>query len=93
MEGVIFAKIDLSLDEAVNEPFIENPNIKNFIPNLIENIENQKNKKKINSLILEDEKEKENEMVEEDSAVEECELNEEINNKATSMPSNLLKGL
>ena len=93
MEGVIFAKIDLALDEAVNEPFIENPNIKNFIPNLIENIENQKNKKKINSLILEDEKEKENEMIEEDSAVEESELNEEINNKATSMPSNLLKGL
>lgn len=93
MEGVIFAKIDLALDEAVNEPFIENPNIKNFIPNLIENIENQKNKKKINSLILEDEKEKENEMVEEDAAVEESELNEEINNKATSMPSNLLKGL
>jgi len=60
---------------------------------LIENIENQKNKKKINSLILEDEKEKENEMVKKDSAVEESELNEEINNKATSMPSNLLKGL
>jgi len=32
-------------------------------------------------------------MVKKDSAVEESELNEEINNKATSMPSNLLKGL